>query len=138
MSAIRHQINIGVGPRAVWRAITTADGLMSWWADEARVDSRAGGRVVVTTEGEDGEPVEEAGVVLDFTPTRRFEINWDRVGKGPNRGSRLTFQLARTGTETRVSLVQSGGDVLKDEELRSQMSADWKSALRALRSHLEK
>jgi len=137
MSAIRQQINIARPIRAVWTALTTADGLMSWWADDARVDARPGGRVVVFTEGDDGEPMEERGILHELRPTRKIEIAWDSNSPALTRGTRLLFQLARDGEETRVSLVHSGRGVLEDEEARDTLDKDWRRALRSLRDALE-
>lgn len=137
MPAIRQQINIAASPRVVWRALTTADGLTSWWVDEARVDGRTGGRVVVVTEDDEGEPVEEAGVFLEFRPTRRIEIAWDSTGSLPTRGSRVQFQLARADGETRVVLVHSGGADMEDEDVCKSLNKAWRGALRSLRDSLE-
>ena len=137
MSAIRQQINIARPIRAVWTALTTADGLMSWWADDARVDARPGGRVVVFTEGDDGEPMEERGILHELRPTRKIEIAWDSNSPALTRGTRLLFQLARDGEETRVSMVHSGRGVLEDEEARDTLDKDWRRALRSLRDALE-
>lgn len=136
MPAIRQQINIATGPRAVWRAFTTAEGLASWWVDEARVEARTGGRVVLTSEGDDGEPVEERGMYLEFLPTRKLEIAWDNVGKAPTKGSRVQIQIARAGQDTRVAIVHSGGDV-EEGELFDELDKGWKAALRSLRDSLE-
>lgn len=138
MAAIRHQVNIAVPTRTVWTALTTADGLMSWWADEARVDARVGGIIVVTTEGEDGEPIEERGTFHTLRPTRKIEIKWDNGSQAPTAGTRLTFQLAKDGPDTRLSLVHSGGGVLDDEEARTVLAKDWNRALKGLRDALER
>jgi len=137
MAAIRQQINIAVSTRTVWRALTTPEGLMSWWADEARIDAREGGRIVVTTEADDGSPLEEHGLLHVMRPTRKLEIAWDTAGKAPTAGTRLTFQLARDGEETRLSLVHAGGGILEDEEARSNLERDWNRALKSLRDGLE-
>lgn len=137
MPAVRQQINVAASPRAVWRAFTTADGLTSWWVDEARVEARTGGRVVLVSEDDDGEPMEERGVILEYRPTRKLEIAWDNVGKAPTKGSRVQVQLARAGDETRVVVVHSGGAALEDPEHHEQLSKSWRSALRALRGALE-
>ena len=137
MSSIRQQINIAAGQRAVWRALTTAEGLMGWWADEARVDSRAGGRVVVVTEGDDGEPVEEVGTFHKLRPVRTIEIHWDSSSPAPTKGTRILFQVARDKDETRVVMTHSGGGILNDEEARSQLEVEWRRALKGLRSSLE-
>jgi uncharacterized protein YndB with AHSA1/START domain len=137
MPAIRQQINIAASPRVVWRALTTAEGLKSWWVDEARVDGRTGGRVVVVSEDDEGEPVEEAGVFLEFRPTRKIEIAWDSTGTLPTRGSNLQFQIATAEGETRVVLVHSGGADMDDEDVCKALNKAWKGALRSLRDSLE-
>lgn len=137
MPAIRQQINIAASPRVVWRSLTTADGLTSWWVDEARVDARKGGKIVVVSEGDDGEPMEERGVFLEVRPTRKLEIAWDSVGKALTKGSRIQFQLARDGDETRVLVVHQGGEALEDPEIHEQLNKGWRAALRALRGSLE-
>lgn len=137
MASIRHQINIAASSRSVWNALTTAEGLASWWVDEARIDAREGGRIVLTSEGDDGEPVEEVGFVHAFRPTRKLEIAWDSASPAPTKGTRVQFQVARDGDETRLSVVHSGGGILDDEEANAELDKAWKSALKALRSTLE-
>jgi uncharacterized protein YndB with AHSA1/START domain len=137
MSSIRHQINIAAPMRAVWEALTTKDGLTSWWVDDARVDARTGGVVVLSSEGDDGEPVEERGMFHALQPTRRVEIKWDRSSAADTKGTNVQFSLARDGDETRVNVVHSGGGVLDDEERRPSLDKEWKQALRSLRDYLE-
>lgn len=137
MATIRQQVNIAVPARTVWNALTTVEGLTSWWADEARIDARQGGVIVITTEGDDGAPMEERGILHEITPTRRIEIKWDAHGKAPSAGTRLTFNVARDGAETRLSIVHTGGGALDDEAARSSLDKDWNRALKGLRDALE-
>lgn len=137
MPAIRHQINIAAPTRAVWRALTTEDGLTSWWVDEARVVAEKGGRIVLKSEGDDGEMVEEVGMFHELRPTRKVEIAWDSNSPAPTKGTRIQFTVARDGDETRVAVVHSGGGLLDDEEERAALEKTWRQALRALRGSLE-
>ena len=137
MPAIRRHVLIACTPRAAWRALTTSDGLEKWLADDARIDGRKGGRVVLTGTDLDSESDEVRGMVHEWRPTAKFEIAWDSVGKGETRSSRVAFQVARDGDETRVSLVHSGGDALEEEERRDRMDAAWKTALETLQSLLD-
>ncbi len=137
MPAIRHHVHIAASPRQVWQAITTTDGLLSWWVDEAEVDSRKGGRVVVQFEDDEGNPIEAKGMIQTWRPTSHFEIAWDHMGEFPTRGSRLSFQIARDGDETRVSIVHAGGPLLDDPEQREALHKEWKRDLRALQSLLD-
>ncbi|MCO4744138.1 MAG: SRPBCC domain-containing protein [Proteobacteria bacterium] len=137
MPAIRHQINIAAPARAVWRALTTEEGLTSWWVDEARLVAEKGGRVVLKSEGDDGEMIEEVGMFHELRPTRKIEIKWDSTSPAPTKGTRVQFTVARDGDETRVAIVHSGPGVLDDEEERAALEKGWRQALRALRGSLE-
>ncbi len=137
MSAIRHQINIAATVRTVWRALTTEEGVTSWWVDEARIDARTGGRIVLISEDDDGEKLEERGIFHELRATRKIEIKWDSNSPAQTRGTRIEFIVARDGDETRVCLVHSGSGVLEDEEARELLAKDWRQALLSLRSSLE-
>jgi uncharacterized protein YndB with AHSA1/START domain len=136
MASIRQQINIAAPPRAVWTALTTEEGLTSWWVDRARVEARAGGRVVLWSEGDEGE-LEERGLFHALRPMRNIEIAWDSTSPAPTKGTRIHFTLARDGDETRVMVVHSGGGILEEEEERAELDKGWRQALRALRGALE-
>jgi uncharacterized protein YndB with AHSA1/START domain len=137
MSTIRQQINIAAPTRTVWKALTTEEGLTSWWVDGARIDARPGGRVVLTSEGDDGNPVEERGILHDIRPTRHIEITWDHSSPAVTKGTRVEFSVARDGDETRVSVVHSGKGALEDAAAREKIEKGWKQALLALRQSLE-
>ena len=102
MASIRQQINIDAGLRDVWRAISTVDGWTSWYADDARVDPRKGGRITLSAIGDDGEPVDEVGIFLTFRPTRKLEVAWDSNSPAQTKGTTISFQVARDGNETRL------------------------------------
>jgi uncharacterized protein YndB with AHSA1/START domain len=136
MPAIRRQVHIACPPRAVWRAITTAEGLEKWLADEARVDGRMGGRVVLS--GTDFDQEQDAvGIVHTWRPTAKFEIALDSIGSFEGKGGHIAFQVARDGDETRVSVVHSGGEALDDEERREKLDVAWKTAFETLQALLD-
>lgn len=136
MSAIRDQISIAAPHRDVWNALTTEAGLISWWVDRARLEARKGGRVVLWSEGDDGE-IEERGMFHALRPTRKVEIAWDSTSPAPTKGTRIKFTLAQDGDETRLLLVHSGGGILEDPEERAKLERTWRQALLALRQSLE-
>lgn len=137
MASIRQQINVDATPRDVWRALSTAEGWTSWYADEARCDPREGGRITLSTIGDDGEPLDEVGIFHAFRPIRKLEVSWDSNSPAPTRGTSLSFQVARDGDETRLALVHSGGGILEDEEARDALVKEWRQAFLALRDYLE-
>lgn len=136
MSAIRHQISLEASSRTVWAALTTEAGVTSWWAEEARVDARDGGRIVLKTRMGD-DLVEERGLFHKVQPTRALEITWDGVGTSPTRGARLQLQVGRGDGETKVHVVLAGGEGLADEANRELADTFWKAALLRLRERLE-
>ncbi|MBX2801607.1 MAG: SRPBCC domain-containing protein [Myxococcales bacterium] len=137
MANIRQQINIAAPSREVWNVLTSAEGWKRWWAEEARLEARSGGRIVLTVEGDDGEPIEERGVFHELRPTRKLEIAWDATSPAKTKGTRLQFTISRDGDETRVALIHSGGGILDDEDARADLEKEWRSALKALRRSME-
>jgi uncharacterized protein YndB with AHSA1/START domain len=138
MPSIRRHIHIAASPRQVWKALTTAEGLESWLVDGAQIDARKDGRIVLTGEDDDGNPVVERGFIQKWRPTSHFEITWDKFGDFPIRGMNYQFQLAIDNGETRLSIVLSGNpEILDDDERRSELDADWRRALKSLQSMLD-
>ncbi len=136
MAAIRRHVYIANGARAVWRALTTAEGLEKWLAEDARVDARKGGRVVLA--GSDLDPEHDVvGLIHTWRPTSKLEISWDNIGASETKGSTVAFQVARDGEETRVSIVHSGGEALEDPERRVKLDRAWKIALETLQALLD-
>jgi uncharacterized protein YndB with AHSA1/START domain len=117
--------------------LTTEAGVTSWWVDKARVDARPGGRIVLESEGEEGAVIEERGVFHEVRPTRKIEIFWDSTSPAETKGTRIEFQVAKDGDETRLILVHSGAGVLDDEAKRAELEKTWKQAMQALRDALE-
>lgn len=136
MPAIRRQIMVGAAPRKAWAALASAEGLTSWWVDEARLEPRAGGRFWLRSEDEQGEPVEDRGIVHVWRPTSHLELHFDSVGKGPLAGTRLSFQVALVGEESRISIVHQGA-LLDEPEAHARLDTDWKRSLQALQSLLD-
>lgn len=136
MPSIRRQILIAASPSTVWKHLTTAEGLAAWLVDEARFDARNGGRVVLTTEDAEGNPVEDSGTIHKWRPTTHLEITFDRAGKGSFAGTRLAFSVTLDGGETRLALVH-GGERLDDAEENAATDKEWRQALSALQSLLD-
>lgn len=138
MASVRQQINVAVGPRALWRAFTTADGLASWWVDSGRIDAKEGGRVVLDTEDDEGNTLQECGIIRVYRPTRALEFTFDRAPETPWAGSTVKVALARDGADTRVVIVHSGkSETFTDEAKRDALVREWRGALRSLRGALE-
>jgi uncharacterized protein YndB with AHSA1/START domain len=136
MAAIRRHVYIANGARAVWQALTTAEGLEKWLAEDARVDGRVGGRVILSGTDMDSEH-DLVGIIHTWRPTSRLEISWDSIGAAETKGSTVLFQVARDGDETKVNIVHSGGEATEDEERREKLDQAWKVALETLQALLD-
>ena len=136
MAAIRRHVYIAIGARAVWRALTTSEGLEKWLAEDARVDGRKGGRVVLGGTDIDDEH-ELVGIIHTWRPTSKLEITFDNIGSADVKGSTVAFQVARDGEESRVSIVHSGGEAFEDEERRDKLDQAWRVALETLQALLD-
>lgn len=77
-------------PDGVWRALTDADELASWWGEGSELDPTPGGEGRFV---EDGEPVRVARVV-EARPGRRLVLDWwpeDPAADEP--ATRVTIEL---------------------------------------------
>jgi uncharacterized protein YndB with AHSA1/START domain len=135
MATIRRQISIEASPRTIWAALTTAEGLKAWLADEASVIASTAGRFAVTMEGDAG-PYTETGRFHTVRPTSKLEIHFDKTSGGPWKGTALAFTLAREGEQTVVNVVH-GGTSFEDPAVLKEQDDTWRRALVSLRDGME-
>jgi uncharacterized protein YndB with AHSA1/START domain len=110
---IERTVEIAHTPAKVWTALTTADGLGTWFGNAATIDLRPGGLAEMTwTSGEKAsmriERVEEPTV---------FGFTWGINGlpDGDPRRTYVEFTLVPTGTGTRLTVIESGFAQLPDD-----------------------
>src|SRR2546421_2308903 len=104
---IERTVEIAHPPAKVWAALTTAEGLGSWFGNEATIDLRPGGTAQVkwTGEGQTAnlrvERVEEPTV---------FGFTWNIYGLAEDdpRRTYVEFTLEPVGSGTRLSMVETG------------------------------
>ena len=114
---IERTVEIAHPPAKVWAALTTAEGLGTWFGNEATIDLRPGGagQMTWTDEGFTArmrvERVEEPTV---------FGFTWGIFGL-PDEDPRRTyveFTLEPAGAGTRLTVVESGFAQLPEEAHR--------------------
>jgi uncharacterized protein YndB with AHSA1/START domain len=123
---------IHASPERVYRALTTADGIRSWWAREANVDSRVEGI---------GEPGHFEHRIL--TRIRLDELQpavrtrWKTISSASPgwEGTTITFDLRAEGSCTFLSLVHSG--FIDDGATYSRTAALWARYLLSLHRYVE-
>ena len=135
---IERTIEIAHPPARVWAALTTAEGLGSWFGNAATIDLRPGGAARMTwTSGEKAsmrvERVEEPTV---------FGFTWGINGlpDGDPRRTYVEFTLTSSGSGTRLTVVESGFAQLPEDIHRDALGGNtegWASELGELVEYLD-
>jgi uncharacterized protein YndB with AHSA1/START domain len=103
---IEREILIDAPPRVVWSIVTEAEHLAGWFSDEAEIDLRSGGRMLLTWRGHGAYE----GRVETVDPPRLLAFRWQtREGEFSETNSTLvvmTLKAEEPGTRLRV--VESG------------------------------
>lgn len=104
--AIEREILIEAAPSVVWAIVTEPQHLAGWFSDEAEIDLRAGGRMLLAWHGHGTYE----GRVEIVDPPRVFAFRWQtREAEFSERNSTLVaMTLAPEGAGTRLSVVESG------------------------------
>ena len=135
---IEPTVEIAHPPAAVWAALTTAEGLGTWFGNQATIDLRPGGSAQMTwTSGDRAdmriERVEEPTV---------FGFTWHIYGLPADdpRRTYVEFTLEPVGRGTRLTVVESGFAQLPDDVHRTAHSGNtggWASELGELVTYLD-
>ena len=135
---IERTVEIAHPPGQVWAAITTAEGLGTWFGNEAGIDLRPGGAAWMKWTG--GHTA-EMRVERVEEPTV-FGFTWHIFGL-PEEDPRRTyveFTLEADGAGTRLTVIESGFAQLPDDVFRTAFGSNttgWASELGELVSYLD-
>ncbi len=132
MPDIRHRVAVSAPLDRVYRALSTTEGISEWWTrDGVRGDSSEGSRLQFFF----GQP-EPAAVMEVARLSPDGHVGWNCVeGADEWIGTRLTFDLTRTGDETVVMFTHA--DWRSPSEFMAHCSARWAYFLLSLKSLLE-
>jgi uncharacterized protein YndB with AHSA1/START domain len=134
-SARQHRVNIEIGatPEQVWEALSTAEGIASWFAPVTRVEPGAGGQVYMKW----GPGVEGSQRIEIWEPGRHLRVANDRAEGAPP--SVVDYFLEAQGGATVLRLVHSGfgPDASFDAEHESTGSA-WPVFLKMMKHSVER
>jgi uncharacterized protein YndB with AHSA1/START domain len=135
---IERTLEIAHPPSKVWTALTTADGLGTWFGNEATIDLRPGGSARLSWS--DGNTA-DLRVERVEEPTR-FAFSWQIYGMpdGDPRRTYVEFTLEPVDNGTRLTVVESGFAQLPDEAYRAlydDHSQGWTSELGELVDYLD-
>ena len=136
MSQVTLVRRIAARPSIVFDALTTSEGMSSWWGpDEGSVlsaasDARVGGRFCIRFRKADGTEHECTGEFLEIVEPRRIVMSWQWISGGlpqeREQVSRLELHLRPIDTGTGLTLVHAA---LHDEASASEHGWGWGGAL---------
>ena len=103
---IERTVQLAHSPERVWQALTTAEGLGTWFGNTAEVDLRVGGEVKLTWTSGDAATL----VIERLEPPHVFGYTWPINGLPADdpRRTYVEFTLEPTGTGTTLTMVESG------------------------------
>ena len=135
---IERTVELAHPPEKVWAALTTAEGLASWFGQQASIDLRPGGSASMKwdqghTADMRVERVEEPTV---------FGYTWHIYGlpEDDPRRTYVEFTLEAVGASTRLRVVETGFAQLPDDSRRKTYDSHaegWASELGELAGYLD-
>jgi uncharacterized protein YndB with AHSA1/START domain len=105
--AVTREIDIDAPPDVVWAIVTEARHLAGWFSDEAEIDLRPGGAMLLTWHGHGAYRAR----VETVEPPLTFAFRWVlRDGEEPVPGGStlVVMTLTATGAGTRLRVAESG------------------------------
>src|SRR5262245_12289265 len=135
---IERTVQLAHPPVAVWAALTTAEGLGTWFGDEAAIDLRPGGLARVSWAG--GHAAELRVERVDEPAV--FAFTWRIYGlpEDDPRRTYVEFTLEPSGAGTLLTVVESGFAQLPEDAHRTAYQGNakgWASELDELASYLD-
>lgn len=109
---IERTLELGHSPEKVWAALTTAEGLGTWFGHEAEVDLRVGGTAKLTWDSGDTATL----TIERVEPPRVFGYTWSIYGLPADdpRRTYVEFTLEPSGGGTTLTMVETGFAQLPD------------------------
>jgi uncharacterized protein YndB with AHSA1/START domain len=131
-----HEIEIDASADAVWKAISTGEGLTRWYAEEARVDPRVGGENWISW----GEGQAVGNQNLTWEPGRRLTVGKpDHATATGWKAIVVDFEIETRAGRTMLKLVQSGLPAGPDwDSMDEGTKIGWEMFLFALKFSLER
>lgn len=141
---IVYEITVAAAPAEVWRAISTPEGLRTFFAPSARIELKTFGAFDVHFDpnAPAGRRGAEGNIVLAFEPERMLTTTWDAPPKFPAVRAQRTFLEIRlapaAGGGTTVRFAHSGfGTGPEWLQVRDYFSGAWTWVAAALQHRFE-
>lgn len=126
-------------PERVWAALTTAEGLGTWFGNHAEVDLRVGGQIKLAWDSGDTGTL----TIERLEPPRVFAYSWRFYGLPDDdpRRTRVEFTLESTAAGTTLTMVETGFAQISDpgdhNAAYSGNTKGWTSELGELVAYLD-
>ncbi len=103
---IERTVQLAHPPERVWAALTTAEGLGTWFGHSAEVDLRIGGQAKLSWKSGDTATL----TIERLEPPRVFGYTWAIYGlpEGDPRRTYVEFTLEPTSSGTTLTMVETG------------------------------
>jgi len=136
---IEHATLVRAPVDKVFRALSTADGLNSWWTQGTTMERRVGGRILFAWRdwGPDRVTVDGAARILQLVENEVFAWRWDDAEGYPSRTSELEVEPRDHGTIVRVTDTPTDPDAPHGEVIPLAVAAGWGEALTLLKMYVE-
>lgn len=132
---IERTLELDHPPATVWAALTTADGLGTWFGNTAEIDLRPGGTAKLTWDGGHQATLE----IKVVEPVTRFAYSWpiDGLPEDDPRRTFVDFVLEPVGDGTRLTMVESGFAQAPDTAFKGNTEG-WRNELGELVDYLNR
>jgi uncharacterized protein YndB with AHSA1/START domain len=103
---IERTVQLGQPPERVWAALTTAEGLGTWFGNRAEIDLRVGGQAKLSWDSGDTAVL----TIERLEPPHVFGYTWPVYGLPDDdlRRNYVEFTLEPSDTGTTLTMVESG------------------------------
>lgn len=134
-SFIKQSVSIKKPQEVVYKALTQADELMSWFPSRAESDPRPGGKIKLFWDFTDAsQNGSQNGEFVEVVPSEKLSYTW----KADSVPTLVTFNLSEANGETTVDLDHSTAEQGADEnKLRDDHANQWGFFLMNLKGYLE-
>ena len=135
---IERTLELSHPPERVWTALTTAEGLGTWFGNRAEVDLRVGGEARLTWTSGDKVTL----TIERVDPPRVFAYTWPIQGLADDdpRRTYVEFTLEPRGGGTTLTMVESGFAQMPGDGHKAAFSGNtegWTSELGELVAYLD-
>lgn len=135
---IERTVQLTHPPERVWAALTTAEGLGTWFGHRAEVDLRVGGQAKLSWDSGDTAIL----TIERLEPPRVFAYTWpiNGLADADPRRTYVEFTLVPNGAGTTLSVVETGFGQLGDAEHKAAFGGNtegWTNELAELVAYLD-